>query len=330
MPDPDTPPTADGAAARELASVRDLLRNVLGVLQHSLRDIDDAIAKPPPDEPPKPPKDVAEKPPPEDPPKPPKDELGAVRELVSKLLATLHEALHGLEETVSGEPTKPATPAAPPAGETGASTPPTPTATPTGGAVPAGEVAGPVAPIPPSTPSTPASEAGGAIPPVASTEPTEPATPLPTPPTTEPKMPIGTKNFAFAHARIESDGENVRVIRSTGFTPAITHPGDSDPAHCAPPDDLPKVAKVKPEDAGKLPPNTLLYRLLLPTNHQIDKKEAVVTATGANRETHSHYRTSAWAVNDRTVEVAVEIREPDVNAEAKEVFALDVIVFRVD
>jgi hypothetical protein len=147
---------------------------------------------------------------------------------------------------------------------------------------------------------------------------------------TETTMPIGTRNFAFAHARIESDGESVRVIRSTGFTSAITHPGDADPSSCAPPDDLPKVAKVKPDDAGKLPPNTLLYRLLLPVNHQIDKKEAVVTATGANRATHEHYRMSAWAVNDRTVEVAVEIRNPDVNAEAKEVFALDVIVFRVD
>lgn len=147
-------------------------------------------------------------------------------------------------------------------------------------------------------------------------------------------MPIGTKNFAFAHARIESDGDNVRVTKATGFTPAITHPGDADPAHCAPPDDLPKVAKVRPDEAGKLPPNTLLYRLLLPANHQIDKKEAVVMATAANQETHLGYRTNAWAVNDRTVEVAIELRAPDVNtyvsAEKKLAFVTDVLVYRVD
>lgn len=143
-------------------------------------------------------------------------------------------------------------------------------------------------------------------------------------------MPIGTKNFAFAHARIESDGSEVRVSKATGFTAAITHPTDPDPAHCPPNDDLPKVAKVRPADAKDLPANTLLYRLTLPENHQIDKKEAVVLATGSDRATHGHYRMSAWAVNDRTVEVGLELRHPDVNNEAKEVFAVDVLVFRVD
>lgn len=143
-------------------------------------------------------------------------------------------------------------------------------------------------------------------------------------------MPIGTKNFAFAHARIESDGVAVRVTKTTGFTPAITHPSDDDPAYCAPADDLPKVAKVRPADAGELPANTLLYRLTLPENHQIDRREAVVLATGANRDTHGHYRASAWAVNDRSVEVGLELRHPDVNKDAKEVFAVDVLVFRVD
>ena len=143
-------------------------------------------------------------------------------------------------------------------------------------------------------------------------------------------MPIGTKNFAFAHARLRSDGESVRVIKATGFTPAISTPADPDPSHCGSSDDLPTLTRVKPEDAGKLPRNTLLYRLLLPDNHQIDKEEAVLYATGADRETDGRYRARAWAVNDRTVEVALELREPDVYGKGKDVFTVDVLVFRVD
>lgn len=185
-------------------------------------------------------------------------------------------------------------------------------------------------PKPPSDLSAPVDADGN---PTGGTEPTaDPNEPSPSPTTTtEPTtMPIGTKNFAFAHARIESDGVAVRVTKTTGFTPAITHPSDDDPAYCAPADDLPKVAKVRPADAGELPANTLLYRLTLPENHQIDRREAVVLATGANRDTHGHYRASAWAVNDRSVEVGLELRHPDVNKDAKEVFAVDVLVFRVD
>lgn len=176
---------------------------------------------------------------------------------------------------------------------------------------------------------TPGAEPTALNPPDVS-DPNEPATPLPTPPTTEPTMPIGTRNFAFAHARITSDGEEVRVSKATGFTPAITHPTDPDPAHCAPRDDLPKVARVRPSDPDKLPPNTLLYRLTFPENHQIDRAEAVVIASGADRETHSAYDMNAWPVNDRAIEVALELRRPDVNGERKDVFTVDVLVLRVD
>ena len=143
-------------------------------------------------------------------------------------------------------------------------------------------------------------------------------------------MPIGTRNFAFAHARITSDGEEVRVTKATGFTPAITHPTDPDPAYCAPADDLPRVARVRPADADELPPNTLLYRLTLPANHQIDKDEAVVIASGADRLTHGAYDMTAWPVNDRTIEVALELRHPDVNNESEDIFTVDVLVLRVD
>ena len=142
-------------------------------------------------------------------------------------------------------------------------------------------------------------------------------------------MPIGTKNFAFAHARLISDGETVRVTKATGFTPAIAHPGE-DHLLCGAPDDLPKVTKVKPADPRKLPKNTLLYRLSFPGNHQIDRAESVVTVSSGDRETHRRYRLNAWSVSDRTVEVALELRDPDVNDEGKDVFRLDVLVFRVD
>ena len=295
-PPPETPPTespspSEPVSGRELATLRTLLHRVAEVIHRGLHELD-----PHPPEPLPPASGVEPAPPLAT----PADSGGATPTSGTAAPVTGTVATDPSPEPVTPAPSPPATPS------------PSPPATP--------------APSPPATPSAPSST----TPSPSGSGSTEPATPLPTPPTTEPKMPIGTKNFAFAHARIVSDGETVRVTKSTGFTPAITHPSDSDPAHCAPADDLPKVAKVKPEDAGKLPPNTLLYRLLLPTNHQIDKKEAVVVASGADRATLSHYRASAWAVDDRTVEVAVEIRQPDVNAKAAEKFAIDVIVFRVD
>lgn len=233
-----------------------------------------------------------------------RDEHDPLRALLRGVVDLIHRGLHGLESQEL-EPSDPSTgePNPPPTGD--------PTPGDDGAPLPLG-----AEPTAPSSPGV--------------SDPNEPATPLPTPPTTEPMMPIGTRNFAFAHARITSDGEEVRVSKATGFTPAITHPTDPDPAHCAPADDLPKVARVRPSDPDKLPPNTLLYRLTFPENHQIDREEAVVIASGANRETHSAYDMTAWPMNDRTIEVALELRRPDVNGDRKDVFTVDVLVLRVD
>ncbi len=145
-------------------------------------------------------------------------------------------------------------------------------------------------------------------------------------------MPIATRNFAFAHARLNSDGENVRVTKASGFTPAITTPDEPDPAHCARGADMPTVARVRTDrdvDGRDVPANTLLYRLTLPENHQIDPDEAVVFATGRGRDTELRFDARAYAISDRTVEVSVEYRRPDVTKpEAK--FDVDVLVFRVD
>ena len=146
-------------------------------------------------------------------------------------------------------------------------------------------------------------------------------------------MPIATRNFAFAHARLNSDGENVRVTKASGFTPAITTPDEPDPAHCARGADMPTVARVRTDrdvDGRDVPANTLLYRLTFPETHQIDPDEAVVIASGADRETHSAYDMNAWSMNDRAIEVALELRRPDVNGERKDVFTVDVLVLRID
>jgi len=260
-------------------------------------------------------------------------ELAGLRSLLRDVVELLHRGLHELDPH-EGEPSTPrpdpdendapsgADPDENDVASGGADLDENDVAS--GGDTPGGE-------SPDDDPGTPVAPGDDPPSPASGSDPSEPdSSHPPTPPTTEPTMPIGTRNFAFAHARIESDGENVRVIKATGFTPAISHPTDPNPVHCAPADDLPRVARVKPEDASELPPNTLLYRLLLPENHQIDRTEAVVTASAVDRETHAHYEVNAWAVNDRVIEVGLEIRRPDVNAEAKEVFALDVLVFRVD
>ena len=301
-----------------------------------------------------------------DPASPARRELDSLRSLLRGVIDLIHRGLHELdphEPEVAADPDAPSAPSGdtPPAADPDAPSGDAPPATdPDAPAVDPGAPSAPSGDAPAADPDTPAPDpdapsptpapgtgapstgddgdvptSGSGSEPTApncpdDSDPNEPATPLPTPPTTEPTMPIGTRNFAFAHARITSDGEEVRVTKATGFTPAITHPTDPDPAYCAPADDLPRVARVRPADADDLPPNTLLYRLTLPANHQIDKDEAVVIASGADRLTHSAYDMTAWPVNDRSIEVALELRHPDVNNESEDIFTVDVLVLRVD
>ena len=339
MPTPDSPPPSPTpSGGDEVAALRSLLHSLIEVIHRGLHALD-PHPTPTPSEPAPAPTPAPSEPAPTPTPTP-SEPTPSPTPAPSPTPTPPEPAPTPTPSPTPADPSSPSSPSEPmptpvsPAPDPvspAPTDPPTPRPTP-GVVVDGGSGATPDRPSPdsPSLPTPTPTSGSGTPPPATPSDPSEPATPLPTPPTTEPTMPIATKNFAFAHARLESDGEAVRVTKTSGFTNAVTHPTDPDPAHCAPLDDLPTVAKVKPSDSTKLPKNTLLFRLTLPENHQIDKKEAVVFASGADRASYSRYRMSAWAVNDRTIEVALEVRDPDLNGEAKDVFVTDVIVLRID
>ncbi|MCC6878013.1 MAG: hypothetical protein IT378_27120, partial [Sandaracinaceae bacterium] len=117
-------------------------------------------------------------------------------------------------------------------------------------------------------------------------------------------------DFAWAHARVRASRDEIALERASGFEPTARYATRAPEGGCHDDDEL------KPEETQPLPKNSKLVRLRLPANHQIDPKEVMAVATPADRETAYRYALSAFSVDDRTIDVLVQLRDPDVDQAA--------------
>ncbi len=120
-------------------------------------------------------------------------------------------------------------------------------------------------------------------------------------------MPLTRPDFAWAHARVRASRDEIAIERASGFEPTARYATRAPEGGCHDDDEL------KPEETQPLPKNSKLVRLRLPANHQIDPKEVMALAAPADRETAYRYELSAFSIDDRTVDVLVRLRDPDVD-----------------